>query len=69
MRFNDSIRKWGKFSFLDLLEVNEVPFTHLGGELSFPNDQAKMKASSIWNCLTGTYTIGNYGDNQHGRKS
>lgn len=57
IKFQDS-RKWGDFSFLDLLEKNNISFTHDGEFLSFPNLEARQRARSIWYHLVGTNEIG-----------
>jgi hypothetical protein len=57
--FNDT-RKWGQYSYLDLLEANDVPFNYNGQELSFPNKEAQARAAAIWYSLTGMRQIGVY---------
>lgn len=55
--FNDS-RKWGQYSFLDLLERNDVAFTFDGQNLSFPTKSDEIQARGIWYSLTGVRQIG-----------
>lgn len=55
--FNDS-RRWGQYSFLDLLERNDVAFTFDGTNLSFPTKSDEIQARDIWECLTGIRQIG-----------
>jgi hypothetical protein len=55
--FSDS-RKWGSYSYLDLLERNNVLFKYDGKHLSFPNKEAEQKAGRIWHSLTGQSKIG-----------
>lgn len=55
--FNDS-RKWGQWSFLDLLERNDVAFIFDGETLAFPTKSDEIQARNIWHCLTGVRQIG-----------
>lgn len=57
MMFIDS-RKWGRNSFVDILETNNIGFTFYGDELSFPTQSDEDRASTIWYNLTGSRVIG-----------
>lgn len=56
-RFTDS-RKWGKYSYLDILEENGVMFHYDGSCLSFPDKKAEKRATALWYALTGMRQIG-----------
>ena len=56
IQFSDT-RKWNGKSFLDFLEINEVPFNYDGKELNV-HVHFEQKARRLWHHLTGTYSIG-----------
>lgn len=57
IEFRDS-RHWGTFSFIDLLECNNIPFNYDGELLSFPSLDAHAHARRMWHHLTGLFQIG-----------
>jgi hypothetical protein len=57
IKFIDS-RKWGTRTFLDFLEVNDVPFRYDGKLLSFPDTASQQRATEMWYSLTGMRQIG-----------
>ena len=56
MKYNDK-RKWDGKTYLDFLELNDVPFNYDGKELHI-HSQFEQKARRLWHHLTGTYSIG-----------
>lgn len=57
VKFTDQ-RKWGRLSFLDILEINNIAFEYNGTELSFSNPEAHRRARGLWYNLVGTNEIG-----------
>lgn len=51
-------RKWNNFTFLDLLEKNNIAFSFDGSILSFPTEEAHKRARGMWYNLVGTNEIG-----------
>ena len=58
--FYEDHRRWGDWSFLDLLERNNIPYSFDGAILRFPNEKAYQQATSIWYNLSGSKLIGTY---------
>jgi len=59
MLFDDE-QRWDGWSFLGLLNRNEIPFSYKNHELLFPTKNANRRAEVLWKCLTGNSTIGKF---------
>ncbi len=61
MIFTDS-KKWGQWSFLDILEKNNIAFKYDGKVLEFFNEEHRRRAAAIWYNLSGSKFIGTFAD-------
>lgn len=57
IQFSDR-RKWGDWTFLDLLERNNIQYEYDGEVLAFHSSEARQQAARIWYALTGQERIG-----------
>lgn len=61
MKFHDT-KKWGQWSFLDILERNNIAFKYDGVNLEFFNKEHQQRAAAIWYNLSGSKFIGSFAD-------